>query len=49
MHGFWRLNILRTFTILALFLVTATALLVVVTNFRDNDVCPFFYVSEADW
>lgn len=41
MHGFWRLNILRTFTISTLLLVTATALLVVVTNFRDNDVTPF--------
>ena len=48
MHGFWRLNILRTFTISTLLLVTATALLVVVTNFRDNDVA-LFDVGEADW
>ena len=42
MHEFWRLNILRTFTISTLFLVTAAALLVVVTNFRDNNVAPLF-------
>ena len=44
MHGFWRLNILRAFTLCALLIVTATALLVIVTNFRDNDVTPFLYL-----
>lgn len=39
MHGFYRLNILRGFTISTLILVLATACLVIVTNFRDPDVC----------
>jgi hypothetical protein len=38
MHGYYRLNILRGFTICTLLLVGATAQLVVVTNFRNNDV-----------
>jgi hypothetical protein len=38
MHGFYRLNILRAFTISTLLLVAATAALVIVTNFQDNDV-----------
>jgi len=40
MHGFYRLNILRAFTISTLLLVAATAALVIVTNFQDNDVPP---------
>ena len=40
MHGFYRLNILRAFTILTLLLVAAAASLVIVTNFRDHDVPP---------
>jgi len=38
MHGFYRLNTLRAFTISTLFLVAATAALVIVTDFQDNDV-----------
>lgn len=40
MHGFYRLNTLRAFTISTLLLVAATASLVIVTNFQDNDVPP---------
>jgi hypothetical protein len=40
MHGFYRLNILRAFTISTLLLISATAALVIVTNFRDNNVHP---------
>lgn len=44
MNGFYRLNILRTFTIAALLLVSATAFLVIVANFRDTEVLSSVYV-----
>ena len=40
MHGFYRLNILRSFTILTLLLIGGSSFVVVVTNFRDPDVWP---------
>ena len=44
MHGFYRLNILRAFTICTLLLVSATACLVVVTNFGDDEVFLSLYL-----
>ena len=46
MHGFYRLNILRAFTIISLLLVSATAFLVVVLNFRDNSVPSPLFSAE---
>src|SRR6202022_1358864 len=47
MHGFYRLNILRGFTICALLLVNTSAILVIRTNFVDNDVYPYYKLMSS--